>query len=38
MDRGNIRIMGTIRINGNRDYDKLQNSINNHKAILQHTG
>jgi hypothetical protein len=38
MDRWKILVMGTIRLNCNWDYDKLQDTVNNHKTIRQMLG
>lgn len=38
MDLWKILVMGTIRLNCNWDYDKLQDSVNNHKIIRQMLG
>jgi hypothetical protein len=38
MDRWKILVMGTIRLNCNWDYDKLQDIVNNHRTIRQMLG
>ena len=38
MDLWKILVMGTIRLNCNWDYDKLQDIVNNHKNIRQMLG
>jgi len=38
MDLWKILVMGTIRINCNWDYDKLQDIVNNHKTMRQMLG
>lgn len=38
MDLWKILVMGTIRLNCNWDYDKLQDIVNNHKTIRQMLG
>ena len=38
MDLWKILVMGTIRLNCNWDYDKLQEIVNNHKTIRQMLG
>ena len=38
MDLWKILVMGTIRLNCNWDYDKLQDIVNNHKIIRQMLG
>jgi hypothetical protein len=38
MDLWKILVMGTIRLNCNWDYDKLQEIINNHRTIRQMLG
>lgn len=38
MDIWKILVMGTIRLNCNWDYDKLQEIVNNHKTIRQMLG
>ena len=38
MDLWKILVMGTIRLNCNRDYDKLQEIVNNHRTIRQMLG
>jgi hypothetical protein len=38
MDRWKILVMGTIRLNCNWDYDKLQEIVNNHRTIRQMLG
>ena len=38
MDLWKILVMGTIRLNCNWDYDKLQEMVNNHKTLRQMLG
>lgn len=38
MDLWKILVMGTIRLNCNWDYDKLQDIVNNHKTMRQMLG
>ena len=38
MELWKILVMGTIRLNCNWDYDKLQDIVNNHKTIRQMLG
>jgi len=38
MDLWNILVLGTIRLNCNWDYDKLQDSANNHKTVRMFMG
>lgn len=38
MDLWKILVMGTVRLNCNWDYDKLQDIVNNHKTIRQMLG
>jgi hypothetical protein len=38
MDLWKILVMGTIRLNCNWDYDKLQEMVNNHRTLRQMLG